>query len=72
MIKLTRLDGSEFLLNSDLIEMIDKKPDTTVRLYDKKFYIVQEDLPEIIEKVVEFRRSCNENSFLNKNIAKEN
>ncbi len=34
MILLTRLSGSPFVLNSDLIERIDSAPDTIVTLVD--------------------------------------
>ncbi len=59
MIVLTKLDGSEFILNCDLIETIEEKPDTTIRLTTKSFYIVRENLQEITSKVVDYRRSYN-------------
>ncbi|MFI3114669.1 MAG: flagellar FlbD family protein [Clostridia bacterium] len=65
MIILTKLDGTQFVLNSQLIETIDKTPDTIVRLAEKKYFIVQEDLQEIIDKVVEYQRYCREHTFLN-------
>jgi flagellar protein FlbD len=51
MIKLTRLSGSEFALNSDLIERVDETPDTVVTLVDGKKYVVTEDLDEVIDLV---------------------
>lgn len=72
MILLTKLDGTEFILNSDLIEMVEKTPDTMIRFPDKKHYIVREDLSEIIEKVVEYKRNCNETTFLNRMNVEEN
>ncbi len=65
MIILTRLDGSQILLNSEFIEMVEKTPDTVVRLSDKKYFIVRENLEEIIDKVVEFKKRCVENTPLN-------
>ncbi len=59
MITLTKLDGSEFVLNCDLIETIEQKPDTTIRLTTKSFYIVKEDLEQISQKVIEYRKSYN-------------
>lgn len=59
MITLTKLNGEEFTLNSDLIETIEKKPDTTIRLTTKQYYIVKEEVEEIIEKIIAFRREIN-------------
>jgi len=59
MITLTKLDGSIFALNSDLIETIVESPDTTIHLTIKKFYIVKETMDDVIEKVVEFRKDIN-------------
>lgn len=36
LITLTRLSGSAFVLNSDLIERIDSTPDTVITLIDSK------------------------------------
>jgi flagellar protein FlbD len=55
MITLTRLSGSVFVLNSDLIERIDRTPDTVITLIDGKKYVVSESLEDIIEAVRAYR-----------------
>lgn len=55
MITLTRLSGSVFVLNSDLIERIDATPDSVVTLVDGKKYVVSESLDEIIDAVRLYR-----------------
>lgn len=55
MITLTRLSGSAFVLNSDLIERIDATPDSVVTLIDGKKYVVAESLDEIIDRVRTYR-----------------
>jgi flagellar protein FlbD len=55
MITLTRLSGSVFVLNSDLIERIDSTPDSVVTLIDGKKYVVTETLDEIVERVRAYR-----------------
>jgi flagellar protein FlbD len=55
MITLTRLSGSVFVLNSDLIERIDATPDSVVTLIDGKKYVVTESLQEIIDLVRTYR-----------------
>jgi flagellar protein FlbD len=51
MILLTRLSGSVFALNADLIERVDATPDTVVTLVDGKKYVVTEGLHEIVAAV---------------------
>jgi flagellar protein FlbD len=57
MIPLTRLNGSRFAVNSDLIERIDATPDTVLCLVDGTRYVVQESLDEVIAVIREFRSS---------------
>ncbi|HEY6800763.1 MAG TPA: flagellar FlbD family protein [Agromyces sp.] len=55
MIVLTRLNGSRFALNTDLIERIHANPDTTLLMIDGTNYIVTEPIDEVIDAVVHFR-----------------
>lgn len=55
MITLTRLSGSVFVLNADLIERVDATPDTVVTLVDGKKYVVTESLAEIVVAVQQYR-----------------
>jgi flagellar protein FlbD len=55
MISLTRLSGSVFLLNADLVERVDSTPDTVVTLVDGTKYVVTESLDEIHDLVVDYR-----------------
>lgn len=55
MIKLTKLNDEIFVINSDQIASIELIPETKVVLMNKDFYIVQENIDEIIDKIVEFR-----------------
>ena len=55
MITLTRLSGSVFVLNSDLIERIDSTPDTVITLIDGKKYVVSESLDDIVDAVRDYR-----------------
>lgn len=56
MITLTKLDGTEFILNCDLIETVYENPDTTIHLTNGNLYIVQEGMESIIQKSIEYRR----------------
>jgi flagellar protein FlbD len=55
MIPLTRLSGSVFLLNADLIERVDSTPDTIVTLVDGTKYVVAESMSQVVDAVVAFR-----------------
>jgi flagellar protein FlbD len=55
MITLTRLSGSVFLLNADLIERVDSTPDTVITLVDGKKYVVSETMSQVLDAVVAFR-----------------
>lgn len=55
MITLTRLSGSRFVLNSDLIERIDSTPDSVITLIDGKKYVVCESLETIVDAVRDYR-----------------
>jgi len=54
MIELHRLNGEPFWVNHNLIEIIEKTPDTVIRLTTEKRYVVAEKVEEIIEKIIEF------------------
>ncbi|MGI6684000.1 MAG: flagellar FlbD family protein [Bacillota bacterium] len=58
MIYLTRLNGKQLVLNSDLIEVIEDTPDTVITLTNERKYVVQESLDDIIERVIEFKNKC--------------
>jgi flagellar protein FlbD len=57
MIQVTRINHTPLVLNSDLIEHIETTPDTVVSLTNGQKFVVLETAEELIQKVVEFRRS---------------
>jgi flagellar protein FlbD len=54
MIRVTRLDGSEMLLNQNLIEMIEETPDTHITLTNGHHYVVKESAAQIINEIIAF------------------
>ncbi|CUU06071.1 flagellar protein FlbD [Candidatus Thermokryptus mobilis] len=58
MIKVTRLNGQEIVINADLIEYLEASPDTIIALINGKKIMVKESVDEVIEKVTEYRRKC--------------
>jgi flagellar protein FlbD len=57
MIRLTRLNNEPLILNSDLIEHIDSTPDTVLSLTSGQTFVVLENVEEVVERIVTFRRS---------------
>lgn len=51
MITLTRLSGTTFALNSDLVERVDSTPDTVVTLVDGKKYVVTDTLEQVVDAI---------------------
>ncbi|MDQ0368228.1 flagellar FlbD family protein [Catenuloplanes indicus] len=55
VILVTRLNGTVFALNPDLVERADCTPDTVVTLVDGTKYIISESVPEFIDLIMGYR-----------------
>ena len=55
MIVVTRLNGSRFAVNPDLVERVQASPDTTLVLVGGTTYIVTENLDEVIDLIAAYR-----------------
>ena len=55
MVPLTRLTGAPFALNPDLIERVDRTPDTVITLVDGAKYLVRESLEDVVAAVLDYR-----------------
>jgi flagellar protein FlbD len=56
VIYVTRLDGSELVVNAELIETVEQRPDTVISLTTGRKLVVQQSTAEIIERVIDYRR----------------
>ncbi len=56
MIKLTRLNGDQFVLNAELIRYVERRPDTYITLTCDDRLVVQESVDEVVERTVEYSR----------------
>ncbi|WP_027400163.1 flagellar FlbD family protein [Anaerovorax odorimutans] len=54
MIRLTKLNNEEFIVNCNQIQSIEIIPESKVILMNKEFFVVKESADEIIDKVIEF------------------
>ena len=57
MIRLTRINHTPMVLNSDLIEHIEVTPDTVISLTSGQKLMVLESADEVVSRVIDFRRS---------------
>lgn len=55
MIIVTRLNGSEIMVNADLIETVEATPDTIITLVDGTRYVVEETPTELVHRIKRFR-----------------
>jgi len=55
MIRLTRLNGQEVVVNADLIEFLETTPETIVSMTTGRKVVVKEKVAEVIRLVAEFR-----------------
>jgi flagellar protein FlbD len=58
MIHVTRFDGSEVVVNAELIELIEAKPDTHLTLTNGRQLIVCEAPDDVVAKVIAYRSSA--------------
>ena len=56
MIKLTRLNETEIVVNADQIKYVESTPDTIITLMNNEKVLVIDSIDEVIRKVVEFKR----------------
>lgn len=54
MIRLTRLNGEEFVINCNQIERVESIPESNITLVSGKHYVVKEAVEEIINRVIEY------------------
>lgn len=54
MIRLTKLNNEEFVVNSNQIECIEMIPESKIIMMNKDFYIVRDTVDEILQKIIEY------------------
>jgi flagellar protein FlbD len=57
MIKLTRLNGEEFVVNAELIRFVESRPDTYVTLTSNERLIVRESVEEVVHRSINYARA---------------
>ena len=57
MIKLTRLGGEVFILNADLIQYVEERPDTFITLTTGERLVVAESMDEVLRRTVVYQQA---------------
>ena len=57
MIKLTRLNGEEFVINAQLIQSIESRPDPFITLTSAERLIVKESVEEVVKRSIAYSRA---------------
>jgi len=57
MVRLTRLDGRELVVNAELIRCIEATPDTIISLTTGEKVVVREGVDEVIRRCIEYGRA---------------
>jgi len=60
MIKVRKINGEEMVINAEMIETVEARPDTTISLATGNKIIVKDTVSEVVEKVLEYRRLVNQ------------
>jgi flagellar protein FlbD len=56
MIKVTRFNHTELIVNADLIEFVENTPDTIITMLTGRKVLVLESADEIVRRVIAYRR----------------
>jgi flagellar protein FlbD len=56
MIKVTRLNETEYFINPHQIESIEVHPDTTLLMLSGKYVVIRESVEEVIKRIIKYRR----------------
>lgn len=56
MILVQRLNGEDFFINAELIETIEKCPDTLISLTTGKKFLVLDSRDDVVNKIMDYRK----------------
>ena len=58
MIRVTRLDHSQFYVNAEFIQSVESTPDTHIVLFNGHSYVVTERDHDVVDLIMEYRRAA--------------
>jgi len=61
MIKLTKFNGDEFVVNAELIRFVESRPDTYVTLTGNDRLLVRESVEEVVRRSIAYSQAIRMN-----------
>lgn len=61
MIKVTRLNGKQIIVNAELIKFVEQTPDTMITLVSGDKLLVGETMEQVVQRAMEHARSIRNN-----------
>jgi len=61
MIKLTKFNGDEFVVNAELIRFVESRPDTYVTLTSSDRLLVRESVEEVVRRSIAYSQAIRMN-----------
>ncbi len=62
MIKLTKFNGDEFVVNAELIRFVESRPDTYITLTSSDRLLVRESVEEVVRRSIAYSQAIRMNS----------
>ncbi len=56
MLRLSKLNGQELVVNLDIIKTLEATPDTVVSLMNGDRFIVREGIDEVVKRAIDYKR----------------
>lgn len=63
VIHLTKLNGTPFVMNAELIETLEATPDTVITLVTGRKYIVKESVDEVRDRCIRYKKEISQKSI---------
>lgn len=62
MIKVTRLNDSEYWINPHQIEFMESTPDTVISLVSGRKVVIKDDAEKVVKLIIKYRNKLNYNT----------
>lgn len=56
MILITRLNGTQFYINAEMVQSVEQTPDTVITLTNNQKVVVKEAAKAVVERIIEYQR----------------
>jgi flagellar protein FlbD len=68
MIKVTRLDNTQIIVNVEMIQSVLESPDTVITFTNNVSMMVKEPVNELTQRIIEYQKTIHNNALFESNI----